>query len=127
MYINMQQVELFCGEMLICYCGLRIGDCGFGTADWDMKEWKKWKTRVDQSVKLKAKKQDANTWGNSSKRYCQKAYSLIISTMLKNSYLKESVLGRILQHPHSFNRITANIISINLRLPNGAYYCVTGQ
>jgi len=33
MYINMQQVKLFCGEMLICYCGLRIRD--WGLRIWD--------------------------------------------------------------------------------------------
>ena len=54
------------------------------------KEWKKCKTRVDQLIKLKAKKQKAYEWGNSSRGYCRVAHSPILCTTLNNSYFRKA-------------------------------------
>lgn len=52
------------------------------------KEWKRGKTRVLNLLKLKASKQKAYEWGNSSRGYCRVAHSPILCTTLNNAYFK---------------------------------------
>ena len=52
------------------------------------KEWKRCKTRVFNLLKLKASKQKAYEWGNSSRGYCRVAHSPILCTTLNNAYFK---------------------------------------
>jgi RNA-directed DNA polymerase len=52
------------------------------------KEWKNCKTRIFNLLKLKASKQQAYEWGNSSRGYCRVAHSPILCTTLNNAYFK---------------------------------------
>ena len=52
------------------------------------KEWKNCKTRVLNLLKLKASKQKAYEWGNSSRGFCRVAHSPILCTTLNNAYFK---------------------------------------
>ena len=52
------------------------------------KEWKTCKTRVLNLWKLKASKQKAYEWGNSSRGFCRVAHSPILCTTLNNAYFK---------------------------------------
>jgi len=53
-----------------------------------LKEWKNCKTRVLNLLKLKANKQKAYEWGNSSRGYCRVAHSPILFTTLSNAYFR---------------------------------------
>lgn len=50
------------------------------------KEWKNCKTRIFNLLKLKASKQKAYEWGNSSRGYCRVAHSPILCTTLNIAY-----------------------------------------
>ena len=52
------------------------------------KEWKNCKTRITNLLKLKASRQKAYEWGNSSRGYCRVAHSPILCTTLNNAYFK---------------------------------------
>ena len=66
------------------------------------KEWKKCKTRVKQLQYLKASKQKAYEWGNSSKGYCRVAHSPILCCTLNIAHF--SKLGYV-----SFYRTYINL------------------
>jgi len=53
------------------------------------KEWKNCKTRVTNLIKLKASRQKAYEWGNSSRGYCRVAHSPILCTTLHNAYFRK--------------------------------------
>ena len=53
------------------------------------KEWKNCKTRVTNLIKLKASRQKAYEWGNSSRGSCRVAHSPILCTTLNNAYFRK--------------------------------------
>ena len=53
------------------------------------KEWKNCKTRITNLLKLKASRQKAYEWGNSSRGYCRVAHSPILCTTLNNAYFRD--------------------------------------
>ena len=52
------------------------------------KEWKSCKTKVINLLKLKASRQKAYEWGNSSRGYCRVAHSPILCATLNNPYFR---------------------------------------
>jgi RNA-directed DNA polymerase len=65
------------------------------------KEWKTSKTRIKNLLKLKASKQNAIRWGNSSLGFCRIAHSPILCTTLNNEYFrKQGYIGFMATYEH---------------------------